>query len=328
LCQVRFRALGAGKDKAWDETGEVPLSCAGGNGVTDDAREATVLVRDEDGLDLGSVYEFAVRVGDSYRLGPWSAASRPLKFAVSPPCAREDASIRIQAEETNAVLSWEAFGPDAKLAARLPSFTQLPMTYTVSVYTGRTRELVTCLDVVGGCSSQAQCSSVKIPSLMPGTSYSASLVAAWNRFGSCCPFEFGEGRPLMVAFTTRPSSTSPGGHCEYLRSGGISAELHRTQQSTTSRFLELSPTELSVISMASGDDASVLATSGEGISTRTDKQLPRLIPMPPAKFHARDPMTMATVPTPRADRPAYVRSPRPAVLRRALAGAEQPQGSE
>jgi len=320
LCQVRFRALGAGKDEAWDEMGEAPLGCAGGSGLMDDAREATVLVREEDGLDLGSVYEFAVRVGDSYRFGPWSTASRPMRFAVSPPCAREDASIRIQAEETSAVLSWDAFGPDAKLAARLPSFAQLPVTYTVSVFSGQARELVTRLDVLGGCSSEAQRSSVIIPSLLPGVSYSASLVATWSRFGSRCPFESGEGMPLLIAFTTRPSSTSLAGR------GGISAEVDRTQQSAASRLLEPSSAQLSVLPKASADGASVLASSGEGISAKTGRQLPRLIPMPPAKFHARDPLTMAAIPTPRADRPAHARSPRPAALKRALASAEQPQG--
>ncbi|CAK0861225.1 unnamed protein product, partial [Prorocentrum cordatum] len=213
--EVRFRALGAGGTAgAWEQADAVPLGVA--RAADGAAAEATVLVREEDGLELGSAYEFGVRLGDGYRLGPWSEASAPLPFAISPPCPGQGAGIRVQARETTAVLSWEAFEPDAELAERLPSFGQLPVKYTVSVYDGQTLELVTRLDVAGGAACQGQGGSVEVHSLAPGTSYSASLAATWARFGggsaaSREPGASGQagGRPLLAAFATLPPSARP-----------------------------------------------------------------------------------------------------------------------
>merc|ERR1719161_2079530 len=81
-CQVRFRALGAsGEPGEW-----VTLLPTMLDESTDGGR-ASILVREDDGLDLGLVYEFQVSVGNSSRQSQWSTSSAPCLFAVPPPRA-------------------------------------------------------------------------------------------------------------------------------------------------------------------------------------------------------------------------------------------------
>eukprot|EP00747_Dinoflagellata_sp_TGD_P068199 gnl/TRDRNA2_/TRDRNA2_155605_c4_seq1.p1 gnl/TRDRNA2_/TRDRNA2_155605_c4~~gnl/TRDRNA2_/TRDRNA2_155605_c4_seq1.p1 ORF type:complete len:746 (-),score=134.79 gnl/TRDRNA2_/TRDRNA2_155605_c4_seq1:31-2181(-) len=199
-CQVRFRALGENADcNTFQELEPTTLDVSGGD-------EVSILVREEDGLELGQLYEFAVRVGDTCRLGPWSQPSRPHKFAVPPPSPPEGSGLRVNVEADCANLSWPAFLPEADLASNLPGFMKLPVEYLVTVFCGTTNEPVT--------SVVTRDTQATVRTLSPSTAYSAVLSARWSRFGGPWP-EGDAGRApgglppvtgLMAAFVTSQST--------------------------------------------------------------------------------------------------------------------------
>jgi len=196
--QVRFRALVLSDE--WEELEPASL-------VPAQKDEVSILVREEDGLDLGPAYEFSVRVGDTCRLGPWSEPSRPLKFAVPGPEPPEHGGVRVMVEAEQAELSWPPFQPEASLKFRMPGFAKLPIEYTISVYGGSQDDPVTTF-----VTRQTQAT---VRSLAPATAYSAVLSARWTRFGAIGAEE-STTRPgadklksrtgLMAAFVTAQSS--------------------------------------------------------------------------------------------------------------------------
>jgi len=174
LQQVRFRPIGSGVEGRWEELEPAPLDSANRGGS-----EVSILVREEDGLELGPAYEFCVRVGDSCRLGPWSDPSRPHKFAVASPVPPEASGIRVAVEAEQVQLSWPAFQPEATLALRMPGFLNLPIEYTIAVYGGSCDEPVNTF--------VTRETEAIVRSLAPGAAYSAVLSARWTRFGTMGP---------------------------------------------------------------------------------------------------------------------------------------------
>lgn len=200
LQQVRYRAVGTLAGAAagrWEELEHTSLDMSKGN-------EVTILVREEDGLELGPAYEFCVRVGDSCRLGPWSEPSKPQKFAVAPPVPPEANGISVGIDVEHVKLSWPPFGPEAELAVKMPGFMKLPIEYTVAVYGGAAEEPVATF-----VTRETQAS---VRALAPGTAYSAVLSARWTRFGAMGPdgsasasSEERKKTSLMAAFVTPQS---------------------------------------------------------------------------------------------------------------------------
>lgn len=191
LRQVRFKPIGSGTDGRWEELEPAPLDSSQGS-------EVSMLVREEDGLELGPTYEFCVRVGDNARLGPWSEPSKPHKFAVPPPEPATHGGIKVAVEADSVQLSWPAFQPEAVLALRMPGFANLPIEYTVGVYGGATDDPVATF-----VTRETQ---TIVRALAPGAAYSAVLSARWARFGAVGPsgssVEERKKTSLMAAFVT------------------------------------------------------------------------------------------------------------------------------
>jgi len=203
-CQVRFRPLGTDvHNSVWEEVEPTALDTSSGDDVC-------ILVREEDGLELGPAYEFAVRVGDKCRLGSWSSASMPLQFAVPRPVPQESGGIRTAVEAEKVNLSWPAFQPEASLATKMLGFVKLPMEYTVTVFRGSDNTPVTTFIT---CDTQ-----VTVRMLVPSTAYSAMVSAHWTRFRTSTPDSEAIHPPacggtplatsLMAAFVTAEASKS------------------------------------------------------------------------------------------------------------------------
>eukprot|EP00913_Durusdinium_trenchii_P023496 g22074.t1 len=201
-CQIRFRPMGRDGDPSkWEELDvqSLPTEVRGVGKGTGKRREAAVVVREEDGLELGHVYEFQVRLGDRCRMGNWSKPFRPLRFALSPPTPSEGSGLKVCEKGDRAEISWAPFKPDEVLAApqqraQLPGFAQLPIEYTLSILAGAHQEPLSSLVT---CETSAQ-----VYGLHPLSSYSAMLVARWSRFGKLTAEGRDKGHVLMAAFVT------------------------------------------------------------------------------------------------------------------------------
>jgi len=232
---------------------------------------ASVLIREEDGLELGSSYTFQVRLGDPCRIGPWSQSSRPLLFAVTPPEPHRTAGIKIDAGDVQVDLSWPPFTLIPSLVASMPGFAEMPIEYTVIVRGGAHDEIVSTI--------VTRSTSIVVRPLTPATSYSASVAARWARFGDASHTHDGQ---LQAAFLTAPSSKR------------LVAELSKG------------------FSNAEAGGAGPEASPVLGRSV-----LPQLVPMPPPRFTARDPLTYGRIatqePPASARTSSYPRRPRPPV---------------
>jgi len=162
-------------------------------------------VREEDGLNLDTVYTFQVRVGDTYQMGPWSDSSKPYHFHVPPPappqvsCGGETESpgISVTTGETSVVLKWPAFVPQATGVEKWAGLEHLAVEYTVTIFCSGLNEPILTL--------MTQDTQVTAHALTPSTSYSAKLSARWARFGSSEATVNRGG--LMCCFITALSST-------------------------------------------------------------------------------------------------------------------------
>eukprot|EP00933_Yihiella_yeosuensis_P028971 TRINITY_DN22723_c0_g1_i1.p1 TRINITY_DN22723_c0_g1~~TRINITY_DN22723_c0_g1_i1.p1 ORF type:complete len:1273 (+),score=214.74 TRINITY_DN22723_c0_g1_i1:224-4042(+) len=223
LYQVRFRPVGVEKGKPeqgerWEEldpqilpsavnprmassgsaAGSRPLTGrSGSKNLANQLDPAEVIVREEDGLELGPVYEFQARLGDSCRLGPWSSSSKPLRFSVSPPMSITGGGLRTSVQNDSADFSWNAFGPQTRLAERMPGFKELPIEYTINVVGGTHKEPVSSL--------VTRETHIRVGGLKPNTAYSVTLKARWARFGVTGHEEDEKGEMLMAAFVTSGS---------------------------------------------------------------------------------------------------------------------------
>jgi len=314
-CQVCFRPLGSGVDSSvWEESEPTALYTSGGDDVS-------ILVREEDGLELGPAYEFAVRVGDKCRLGAWSAASRPLKFAVSPPVPQGSSSIQAVVEAEKAELSWPAFQPEALLATKMPGFAKLPMEYIVTVFGGSDHEPVTVFitrDI-----------RATVRMLVPSTAYSAMVSARWTRFCTSTP-EIklpGNGTSLrtslMAAFVTAQLQKQTIAEMSVPLPSDMAtptvANLPLDSSGPEAITFDLDPYHASVqqpnlphvfarkppvpahrqpsprrLGMASREIGVLQAPANvESLPLAGRKLLPTLVPMPPPKFTTREPLTFA-----------------------------------
>mmetsp|Transcript_110826 Transcript_110826/g.353142 ORF Transcript_110826/g.353142 Transcript_110826/m.353142 type:complete len:2409 (-) Transcript_110826:234-7460(-) len=232
---------------------------------------ASVLIREEDGLELGSTYTFQVRLGDPCRIGPWSQSSRPLFFAVTPPEPHRTAGIKIDADDVQVDLSWPPFTLIPSLVGSMPGFAEMPIEYTVVVRGGAHDEIVSTI--------VTRSTSIVVRPLTPATSYSASVAARWARFGDASHTHDGQ---LQAVFLTAPSSKR------------LVAELSKG------------------FSNAEAGGAGPEASPVLGRSV-----LPQLVPMPPPRFTARDPLTYGRIatqePPASARTSSYPRRPRPPV---------------
>ncbi|CAE7806963.1 GIP [Symbiodinium sp. CCMP2592] len=301
------------------------------------------VVREEDGLELGNVYEFQVRVGDVCRMGPWSKSSPPVRFALSPPVPCEGGGLRILEKGDRAEVSWAPFQPDAASQAQLPNLSRLPIEYTLSIFaddegaasdsaeTRRETRLVSSLST-----TSTVCS---VSNLRPLSAYSASLSARWSRFGNV---ESGStaarAARLFAAFATTG-----------LKGSKLTAELSVRLPAGSNDFHKVgAPTRASIPMEGTGVPAAVtldldpyyaqprlnhykpefVRKPSLPSSRRTQAQddspeerplspkqptLPRvLVPMPPPKFTTRDPLSFALL---------QPKPPRPTATPRSARGA-------
>eukprot|EP00929_Paragymnodinium_shiwhaense_P109614 TRINITY_DN7608_c0_g1_i3.p1 TRINITY_DN7608_c0_g1~~TRINITY_DN7608_c0_g1_i3.p1 ORF type:complete len:1032 (-),score=256.57 TRINITY_DN7608_c0_g1_i3:107-3037(-) len=229
LCQVRFRALPTPSYRRNSAGTERNMTASVGSLAFDGAAaankemqergddweelepaplEETLLVREEDGLELGPVYEFSVRIGDMCRLGPWSLPSKPLPFSVAPPMPMDNSGIRVEVEADSALLSWSPFQAEATLALRMPGFKQLPIEYTINIYGGKLGEGLAEQPLTTFVTTATE---ARVRSLTPATSYSATLSARWTRFDGAdgtadSASSKDSKRSLLAAFVTARSS--------------------------------------------------------------------------------------------------------------------------
>ncbi|CAJ1458142.1 unnamed protein product [Effrenium voratum] len=316
-CQIRFRSMGRDEDASqWEELAAQSL-----HGQGDLCTPASILVREEDGLELGHVYEFQVRIGDGCRSGNWSKSSRPLRFAVSLPVPSQGGGLKVIEKGDRAEISWSPFQPDQALAAQLPGFTQLPIEYTLSVVGGTSKEPV--------CSLMTCETHLLVPGLRPLTAYSAMLVARWSRFG-----RLSEGRDqkhtLMAAFVTSgaggtqlTAELSVRMPCEQLDGYGpaapATARIPLEGGQPTAVTLDLDPYFVQPRMGHQSPDfvrKPSVPRRQEADSEVEDggqkPMLPSLVPMPPPKFTTRDPMSFALL-NPVVSKPT---GPRPSPRRR------------
>jgi len=325
LMQLRFRRIGCvGATVSWEELPAEALF-----------REGPKVVREEDGLELGNVYEFQVRVGDVCRMGPWSKSSLPVRFALSPPVPCEGGGLRILEKGDRAEVSWAPFQPDAASQAQLPNLARLPIEYTLSVFAddeGDARDTAETRRETRLVSSLSTTSTVcSVSNLRPLSAYSASLSARWSRFGNV---ESGsKAARLFAAFATTG-----------LKGSKLTAELSVRLPAGSSDFHGVgAPTTASIPMEGTGVPAAVtldldpyyaqprlnhykpefVRKPSLPSSRRTQAQddspeerplspkqptLPRvLVPMPPPKFTTRDPLSFALLqpkPPPLTPRPA------------------------
>jgi len=318
--QVRFRPLGLATESAWEELDPARLDAQCG-------KEVAILVREEDGLELGPVYEFAVRVGDAHRLGGWSEPSKPLKFAVSPPVAPKAGGLRVVVGAEQAEIFWPSFQPDATLALRMPGFANLPIEYTLGVYVGTSDGPVATF--------VTRDTQIIARGLSPGSAYSAVLSARWTRFGAMGPsgiatsLDDDKKTSLMAAFVTAHSPKkivaevslriphekvgSPTTAILAMDGSGPSAvtvdldpyygsiQPPNLQQAfvrkPTVPMMPVSShpqpaTTTSEFARAQGDDINAFGDDEEP-PLKGRPNLPALVPMPPPKFTTRDPLSFA-----------------------------------
>lgn len=328
-CQIRFRAMG-GEDSNWKdlEVQSLPESSAIFGAGAREGEVSHVLVREDDGLELGHVYEFQVRIGDRCRIGNWSRSFHPVKFAVSPPKPPEGSGLKVVEQGDRAEMTWAPFQPDESLAAQLPGFKHLPIEYTLSVLGGSSSEPLSSI-----CTSETR---AMVHGLQPLTAYSTMLVAKWSRFGA-------EGRDtehvLMAAFVTSglggskltaelsvrlPTEQLDGygpvapAVAKIPVQGGqpaavtldldpyyVQPRLHHYNADFVRR-----PTTPSQRAQRSAEEEPPAAPEGQG------GKLPSLVPMPPPKFTTRDPLSFALL-HPVAPAPAPgARTSRPSPRRR------------
>ncbi|CAE7629147.1 GIP [Symbiodinium pilosum] len=291
LLQLRFRRIGH-EASSWEE---LPAE-----GLRDSSEEVLLVVREEDGLELGFVYEFQVRVGDDCRMGTWSQASHPVRFALTPPVPSEGGGLRVVEQGDTAELSWAPFRPDADLQAQLPGFRRLPIEYTLSVSGGEPASPVAVL-----CTTET---SATVRGLRPLCAYSAHLSARWSRFG--LPEE-GHGA-LMAAFTTSGLGGSKLTAELSVRGSGSTtvARIPLEGLQPAAVTLDLDPYYLqprlghckpdfvrkpSLPSSRSAQRTEEAQTSDSAAPHGDPHKhsLPSLVPMPPPKFTTRDPLSFA-----------------------------------
>jgi len=263
--QVRFRVVGAsGVGDTWEELEPSALEVDGIHGPV------SCLVREEDGLELSHHYEFQTRFGDAYRLGAWSSASQALHFALAPPVPQHDAGIKVDSASTQATLSWLPFKPQATVASSFPSLAELPVEYSVVVHSGAQREPVASL--------VTRETSVTIRPLFASAAYSAHLVARWTRFS--CPERSDEGCNFLLAtFTTA---------CAAREQPAAELSPHLSHERAA-----LSGLEVVVPNVLTNAAGRVPATFQKSAARPV---LPQLVPLPPPKFTARDPLASALTP--------------------------------
>lgn len=360
--QIRFRAIRPhnGSNSSWEELQpELLLMAVGDRNFSIDGRgqssssrsscltklpDTEVIVREEDGLELGPAYEFQARFGDDCRLGPWSRSSRALRFTVSAPVASQGSGLRVAAKSDSAALSWSAFEPDEALLARMPGFKELPIEYLLFVTSGAQKE-----PVASFVTRQTQ---VTVMGLKAHTAYSACLQARWCRFGSLDD-QICDRSTLLAAFITEGSGgrqmvaeLSVRVPCERLDGYGslqpLSVKLPITPDGMEPAAVTLDldpfyvqpklqhytpgfvrkPSQPSNRAGAEEKTSALVnsAVSDEGLQlTASGKpKLPSIVPMPPPKFTTRDPITFALILPPSPAKPA---TPRPSTTRRNLPGA-------
>jgi len=95
----------------------VPLATVGPMGEVSKQNCLLAILREEDGLEQSRTYNFAVRVGDLYRLSEWSEPSASVKLAIPPPdlgpaLSSEEAQIRVsEVMEKSFRVAWPQFVP-------------------------------------------------------------------------------------------------------------------------------------------------------------------------------------------------------------------------
>jgi len=258
--QVRFHVVsGSGEEDAWEELDPSGLDLRRRD-------EASVLVREEDGLELSCCYKFEVRLGDAYRWGPWSPSSHTMEFTLNPPVPQDGSGIKVECDGVQAKLSWPPFKPQTALASRFPSMAEMPVEYSVDVHSGAQRELVASL--------VTRETSVNIRPLYPSTSYSAHLVARWTRFSSLSPPD-DAGNHLSAAFVTAipPQQLAIG----------------------ASQCFSTGCTGLPGLEKGTPDGGVGVSGRGPPVTQKTVARpaLPQLVPALPPKFAARDPLSYA-----------------------------------
>lgn len=307
--------------------------------------KAVLLVREEDGLELGCVYEFQVRVGDRCRLGKWSRESRHLRFSIPTPVPSEGSGLKVLERDQFAELSWSPFQPQPSLAAKMPSFRHLPIEYTVMVVGGVFKEPVTSV-VTRDC-------SVKVCGLHPNTSYSATLSARWSRFESNGQYAEGKysdqilmaafvttglgGKQLVAELSVRVPTQRIDGYgpvetattrlpMDGMEPAGVKLNLdpyyvQPRLQHYTPDFVRRPTIPANALQAATaggfGRDEIQHDDVEEGsVPMGTTNNLPAIVPMPPPKFTTRDPLTYSLISAPHGSKPAVAR---PSPRRRAAA---------
>jgi hypothetical protein len=209
MIQVRLRALGKGAhdhSSKWVELPPAPKPTAGITGS-----ECATLVREEDGLDLGTAYEFCVRVGDEYQLGPWSGSSKPYRFQLPPPVpphkdGDECPGLSVRTGPTSTTFKWPAYVPQT-FTCSSPGMQQRLHSLTV--------EYMIVVSMAGHSEPMStlvtQDTTITVQALTPGKAYTAILLGRWARFGTCwgdvvaSPTEAAK-LGLMAAFVTESAT--------------------------------------------------------------------------------------------------------------------------
>lgn len=327
-CQIRFRTMGR-EESDYKELQPQSLPESGaifGTGAQP-RREAFVVVREEDGLELGHVYEFQVRIGDRCRIGTWSRSFRPLRFALSLPVPLEGSGLKVVEQGDHAEISWTPFQPDVTLAAQLPGFANLPIEYTLSVLGGSCKEPLSSI-----VTSETR---AVVHGLHPLTSYSTMLVARWSRFGKASAEGRDKDHVLMASFVTSglggkkvtaelsvrlPTEQLDGygpvapAKAKIPVQGGQPAAvtLDLDPYFVQPRLHHCSPDFVrkpTVPSQREVEDEEIAAESAG-----PPGKLPSLVPMPPPKFTTRDPLSFALLTPGPGSKPSG--GPRPSPRRR------------
>jgi len=327
-CQIRFRTMGR-EESDYKELQPQSLPESGaifGTG-SQPRREAFVVVREEDGLELGHVYEFQVRIGDRCRIGTWSRSFRPLRFALSLPVPLEGSGLKVVEQGDHAEISWTPFQPDVTLAAQLPGLANLPIEYTLSVLGGSCKEPLSSI-----VTSETR---AVVHGLHPLTSYSTMLVARWSRFGKASAEGRDKDHVLMASFVTSglggkkvTAELSVRLPTEQLDGYGpvapATAKIPVQGGQPAAVTLDLDPyfvqprlhhcspdfvRKPTVPSQREVEDEEMNPAENAG----PPGKLPSLVPMPPPKFTTRDPLSFALL-TPGPSKPSG--GPRPSPRRR------------
>jgi len=273
-CQVRYRAVGARVDSTiWEMLDPVALTTSNGE---EDRGEIDVSVREDDGLELGYVYEFEVRVGDTFCLGAWSPSSKPHRFAVPPPTPSEEQGLQVKAENDRAEISWPAFVPEPRFVAQMPGFAQVPVDYVVKVYGGSYEdELITTF--------VTRETNVTVRALIPATAYSVTVAGHWARFDtlSCDKTKPNHVPRLMAPFVTASAS------CRFALEAHSSNIQYSCKHRLSAPLSMVSPHGTEPLTDTLKD--SEMRNSTPPLTARPT--LPMLVPLPPPKFTTRNPLS-------------------------------------